>query len=47
MPDAWFTNDDDYVDVYYTLLEGHTYNNHQGAGDNATATFEPLVIAPR
>lgn len=47
MPDAWFTNDDDYVDVYYTLLEGHTYNNHQGAGGNATATFEPLVIAPR
>lgn len=47
MPDAWFTNDDDYVDVYYTLLEGRTYNNHRGAGGNATATFEPLVIAPR
>lgn len=47
MPDAWFTNDDDYVDVYYTLLEGQAYNNYQGAGGNATATFEPLVIAPR
>jgi hypothetical protein len=47
MPDDWFTNDDDYVDVYYTLLEGRTYNNHSGAGGNATATFEPLVIAPR
>jgi len=47
MPDAWFTNDDDYVDVYYTLLEGRTYNNHPGAGGNATTTFEPLVIAPR
>ncbi len=47
MPDEWFTNDDDYVDVYYTLLEGRTYNNHSGAGGNATTTFEPLVIAPR
>ena len=47
MPDAWFTNDDDYVDVYYTLFEGRTYNNHPGAGGNATTTFEPLVIAPR
>jgi hypothetical protein len=47
LPDAWFTNDDDYVDVYYTLLEGQAYNNYQGAGGNAIATFEPLVIAPR
>ena len=47
MPDDWFTNDDDYIDVYYTLLEGRTYNNHSGAGGNATTTFEPLVIAPR
>lgn len=47
LPDAWFTNDDDYVDVYYTLLEGQAYTNYQGAGGNATATFEPLVIAPR
>lgn len=47
MPDAWFTNDDDYIDVYYTLLEGQTYHHHSGAGGNATTTFEPLVIAPR
>ncbi|WDE10691.1 DUF3103 family protein [Thalassomonas haliotis] len=47
MPDAWFTNDDDYVDVYYTLFEGRTYNDHMGAGGNAKTTFEPLEIAPR
>lgn len=47
MPDAWFTNDDDYVDVYYTLQEGETYTNHHGAGGNARATFSPLVIQPR
>ncbi|WP_281559906.1 DUF3103 family protein [Thalassomonas sp. RHCl1] len=47
MPDAWFTNDDDYVDVYYTLFEGRTYNDHMGAGGNAKTTFEPLTIPSR
>ena len=47
MPDAWFTNDDDYVDVYYTLFEGRTYHDHMGAGGNAKTSFEPLEIAPR
>ncbi|ACA86737.1 DUF3103 family protein [Shewanella woodyi] len=47
MPDAWFTNDDDYVDVYYTLQEGETYTNHSGAGGNANAHFAPLTIQPR
>ncbi|NMH64892.1 DUF3103 family protein [Shewanella salipaludis] len=47
MPDAWFTNDDDYVDVYYTLMEGQQYLGRKGASANATATFEPLIIQPR
>lgn len=47
MPDSWFTNDDDYVDVFYTLFEGQTYNYRNGASNNATATFTPLVINPR
>ncbi|WP_179948416.1 DUF3103 family protein [Shewanella psychrophila] len=47
LPDAWFTNDDDFVDVYYTLQEGETYTNHHGAGGNARAFFAPLVIQPR
>ncbi|GIC75600.1 DUF3103 family protein [Moritella sp. F3] len=47
LPDAWFTNDDDFVDAYYTLQEGETYTNHYGSGGNARATFKPLVINPR
>lgn len=47
MPDSWFTNDDDYVDVYHTLFEGQRYSNHKGASSNATITLEPLTIQPR
>ncbi|SGY85306.1 Putative uncharacterized protein [Moritella viscosa] len=47
LPDAWFTNDDDFVDAYYTLQEGETYTDHYGSGGNARATFTPLVIQPR
>jgi hypothetical protein len=47
MPDAWFTNDDDFVDVYYTLQEGQYYPNHRGASGNATTSFAPLLINPR
>ncbi|MCT7947146.1 MULTISPECIES: DUF3103 domain-containing protein [Shewanella] len=47
MPDAWFTNDDDFVDVYYTLLEGVEYPNLNGANGNAMTSFAPLVIQPR
>lgn len=47
MPDAWFTNDDDYLDVFYTLQEGQYYSEHSGASNNARASFEPLVINPR
>ena len=47
MPDSWFTNDDDYVDVYYTLFEGQRYANYKGASSNATITLEPLTIQPR
>ncbi len=47
MPDEWFSNDDDYVDVFYTLFEGQTYNDYMGASGNAKVTLSPLVIAPR
>ena len=47
LPDAWFTNDDDFVDAYYTLQEGETYTDHYGSSGNARATFTPLVIQPR
>jgi hypothetical protein len=47
LPDAWFTNDDDYIDVFYTLQEGMSYADHAGASDNATISLEPLTIQPR
>ncbi|WP_299495361.1 DUF3103 family protein [uncultured Shewanella sp.] len=47
MPDSWWTNDDDYLDVFYTIFENQTYTNHKGASNNATVDLEPLVIQPR
>lgn len=46
IPDGWLTNDDDFVDVYYTLLKGREYPDQYGASGNATATWEPLTIEP-
>jgi hypothetical protein len=45
MPDKWFSNDDDYVDVFYTLEMGKTYTNYQGASRNATITLVPYTIS--
>ena len=47
MPSHWFTNDDDYVDVFYTLFENRQYNNLMGASNNAKMTLSPLTIEPR
>jgi hypothetical protein len=47
MPDNWFTNEDDYVDVFYTLFENESYNNYYGASNNAVITLEPIRIQPR
>ncbi|MCL1124852.1 DUF3103 family protein [Shewanella surugensis] len=47
MPDSWTTNEDDYLDVFYTILENQTYSEYHGASDNAKITLEPLVIQPR
>lgn len=35
MPDNWFTNDDDYVDSFYTLEKGKNYKDYYGAAGNA------------
>jgi hypothetical protein len=43
MPDAWFTNDDDYVDVYYTL-EDKPYVNFYGVSNNAKITLKPYTL---
>ncbi|MCP3100457.1 DUF3103 domain-containing protein [Myxococcus sp. K15C18031901] len=45
MPSNWFTNDDDYVDSFYTLEKNHTYTNYSGAGGNAIVSLRPYVIA--
>ncbi|WP_299017945.1 DUF3103 family protein [uncultured Photobacterium sp.] len=44
IPDSWMTNDDDFVDVYYTIRQGKRYKDRQGANNNAQATFAPLTI---
>ncbi|MBQ4839256.1 DUF3103 family protein [Pseudoalteromonas luteoviolacea] len=47
MPSHWFSNDDDYVDVFYTLFENRRYTNLMGASNNAKMTLSPLTIEPR
>lgn len=47
MPDTWTTNEDDFLDVFYTIIEGQNYDEYFGAGDNAKVTLAPLVIQPR
>ncbi|QSQ26771.1 DUF3103 domain-containing protein [Pyxidicoccus parkwayensis] len=45
MPSNWFTNDDDYVDSFYTLEKDHTYTNYAGAAGNAVVSLRPYAIA--
>lgn len=47
MPDTLMTNEDDFIDVFYTIIEGESYNEHHGASHNAKMTLEPLIIQPR
>ena len=46
LPASVFTNDDDYVDTFYTVEETVTYTNLAGAGRNATASFTPFFLQP-
>ncbi|MDN3696034.1 DUF3103 domain-containing protein [Vibrio clamense] len=46
IPDGLLVNDDDFVDVFYTLMQDTDYVDHPAASGNATATFEPLTINP-
>ncbi|NNB94373.1 DUF3103 domain-containing protein [Corallococcus exiguus] len=45
MPGEWFTNDDDYVDSFYTLEKNHAYTNHSGARGNAVVSLRPYELA--
>lgn len=44
MPGEWFTNDDDYVDSFYTLEKNLTYTNHTGARGNAVVSLRPYAL---
>lgn len=44
MPSHWFSNDDDYVDTFYTIQKGVTYTNRYGAGANARMNMSPLNL---
>lgn len=44
MPASWLTNDDDYVDSYYTIEKDRSYFNVSGAAKNATVTLAPYLL---
>jgi hypothetical protein len=44
MPANWFSNDDDYVDSFYTLEKGRYYTGYRGAANNATISLEPYTL---
>ncbi|WKE65211.1 DUF3103 family protein [Gallaecimonas kandeliae] len=46
MPSNWFTNDDDYLDAFYTLEQNQVYNNYPGASGNITLNLVPKTIYP-
>lgn len=46
IPSGLLTNDDDFVDVFYTIQQDKPYIDHPGATNNALVTLEPLTIDP-
>lgn len=44
MPANWFSNDDDYVDSFYTLEKGRFYSGYRGAAGNATISLSPYTL---
>ncbi|ELR69205.1 hypothetical protein C900_05276 [Fulvivirga imtechensis AK7] len=44
LPDSFWTNDDDYVDSYYTIEKTSTYTDYYGAGGNAKASMRPYFV---
>jgi hypothetical protein len=44
IPSSAFTNDDDYVDSFYTIEKTRTYTGHVGAGQNATVSLTPYLL---
>jgi hypothetical protein len=46
LPASIFTNDDDYVDSFYTIEQTRSYTNLVGASRNATVSMQPFLVAP-
>lgn len=44
IPSSVFTNDDDYVDSFYTIEETRTYTGRVGASNNATISIQPFTV---
>ncbi|WP_028865322.1 DUF3103 family protein [Psychromonas aquimarina] len=44
LPASWMTNDDDYVESFYTLEQDQSYQDYPGASGNAVITLEPKEI---
>jgi hypothetical protein len=44
MPDAWFKNNDDYLDSFYTLEKDKRYVDYVGAARNAVLTLTPFQL---
>ncbi len=44
LPEDWYVNDDDYVDSFYTIEKGKTYNNYFGAARNARVDLKPYIL---
>ncbi|CAL2078369.1 conserved exported protein of unknown function [Tenacibaculum sp. 190524A02b] len=45
MPDSWYTNDDDYVDSFYTIEKYKNYTNYYGARGNAKVNLSHYLVA--
>jgi hypothetical protein len=41
LPDSWMTNNDDYLDTFYTLEQDQSYHQYPGAAGNAVIDLEP------
>jgi hypothetical protein len=46
MPAAWFRDNDDYLDTFYTLERDRTYQHLPGAAGNAVIDLEPYLLRP-
>jgi hypothetical protein len=44
IPASVFTNDDDYVESFYTVEQTRSYTNLIGAGNNATISIRPFTV---